>query len=163
MACMICLVTISRSSSERCVRRSARPAGSDGGAGVLPTLAAHRLLASSCCITSEWPAPEEEGEEEEETAQDASSTSSKLDSSVTFPDMTECKRRPKRRNKHHSCADIHRHGGQNERVYLRCVCVCALLCVCVCVSRQQRPMVAVNSDLVLHILLYPKTGCGHAA
>lgn len=127
MTCMICLVTISRSSSERCARRSARLVWSNWGVSGLPMPAALRLLARSCCITPESPA----SVEEEEAAQDTSSTSSRVDIKMTFPVMTKWRRRRKREISQlcqHSKAPCTKREGLPE------VCVC--LCVKAAVSND---------------------------
>lgn len=142
MACIICLVAISRSSSERWARRSARPAWGDGGAGGLPTPAALHLLTRSCCMALESLAA---SVEEDEAAQDTCSTSSRADIKRTFPDMTECKKERKTRETSHLCQHSKTWCTKTEGTTWS---------VCVCVWRQQCLTLAVPSERVLWILLY---------
>lgn len=83
---MICLVTISRSSSERCARLSMRAVRAPGD-GCSLTLGSLSVLARSRCS-----APASLASAREEAALDTSSAANTAHITRTFPDMSEHKR-----------------------------------------------------------------------
>lgn len=89
IACIICLVIISRSSSDRCARLSIRAEWAWGAASCLRAepLAACLLARSLCSLLVSVAAPAAEDSGEEAAAHRSSATSS-ANSTRTFPDMS---------------------------------------------------------------------------
>lgn len=84
MACMICLVIISRSSPDSCARLSSRARlGWDSGCCLPLSILTFSVLVRSCCSTSLfWAFPAEEA------AAAMSSTASAAKARTSFPDMS---------------------------------------------------------------------------
>lgn len=114
IACIICFVAISRSSSVRCARLSTRAMWAWGAGCCLPlkSLALSLLARSRCSASVSVASPGEEA------ALDTSSATNSADITITFPDMSVYRKGRKKKGYICSKCKIVLKKRNNKRIYL---------------------------------------------